>query len=349
MAEFSDLKILACDDSITNVFILSNLIRTEYDLIVDSQTDPRRVMEQLTAEGYDLLLLDLEMPHLNGFEVMQQVRERYDLDVLPILVLTGNQDPSVRHHALAEGANDFLTKPFEPFEVKLRVKNLLKIRLSFINQQAHSRHLEHLVQQRTAELNQATEDLIYTMSIAGELHDNDTGQHVRRVGRIAGILAEEIGLPPDLVYMIEKAAPMHDIGKIAIPDRILLKPDKLDADEWSVMQTHTTSGAELLGSHGSLLVQMARSIALNHHEKWDGSGYPKGLHGELIPIEGRITAVADVFDALTSKRPYKEAWPVEEAVEYIIAASGQHFDPELITAFIARQQEIIAVKQTYLD
>ncbi len=347
--EFGDLKVLACDDSITNVFMLSNLIRKEHDVVVDSLTDPRKVIDQLESETYDLLLLDLEMPHLTGFEVMEQVRNKYCLDELPILILTGNQTVEVRHRALAEGANDFLTKPFEPFEVNLRVKNLLKVRRSYKSQKEINQQLEQLVQKRTTELNQATEDLVYALSVAGELHDNETGQHVLRVGKMAGILAEGVGLPTDLVYMIERAAQMHDVGKIAVPDCVLLNPGKLDAEEWILMKSHAESGAQLLGSNGSVLIQMARSIALSHHEKWDGTGYPKGLKGESIPIEGRITGIVDVFDALTSKRPYKDAWPVEQAVQYITDEAGKHFDPKLVEVFNKHLDCIVDVRKAHCD
>ena len=333
MDNFKDLNILICDDSITNALILTKLVEEEITSNVITLTDPRKIAPTLVEQAIDLLLLDLEMPHINGFEVMEQIRKSYEPDQLPILVITGIQGRETRNKALTQGANDFLNKPFDQIEVILRVKNLLKIRQSYVLHEKDNSILERKVQQRTKELSKSIDGLLYSLAVAGELKDDETGKHVLRVGKYARILAEGYGLSRELSRMIEQAAPLHDIGKIGIPDRILLKPAKLDDDEREVMNQHTIFGHDLICDHDSALVQMAQSIAYTHHERWDGRGYPSALKGESIPIEGRITAIADVFDALTTQRPYKEAWPLEDAIDYINQEAGQAFDPDLIGVF----------------
>ena len=333
MDNFKDLNILICDDSITNALILTKLVEEEIKTNVITLTDPRKIAPTLVEQAIDVMLLDLEMPHINGFEVMKHVREAYEPDQLPILVITGVEGTEIRNKALTSGANDFLNKPFDQIEVILRVKNLLKIRKSYVIHEKNNCILEKKVQQRTKELSKSIEGLLNSLAVAGELKDDETGKHVLRVGKYARILAEGYGLSRDVSNMIEQAAPLHDIGKIGIPDKILLKPDKLDQDERKVMDQHTIFGHNLIGDHDSALIQMAQSIAYSHHERWDGQGYPCSLKGESIPIEGRITAIADVFDALTTQRPYKDAWPLDDAINYINQEAGQAFDPALISVF----------------
>ena len=345
----SDFKILICDDAVTNVMVLSKLCESEGFTNVEAVTDPRKVMPIIEEKGIDLLLLDIEMPHLNGFDVMQQVREKFSDEHLAILILTGLQDVETRNRALSEGASDFLNKPFDQTEVILRIQNLTKIRHAYKMQESLTEELEVKVQQRTDELMAATETLLHRLAYAGELRDMDTSQHVIRVGEYAQLLAEKVGLPSDISYMIKKAAPMHDIGKIGISDGILLKPDKLTEEEREEMCKHAEFGAKLLGDHDSLLIQLAASIAHSHHEKWDGSGYPNKLSGESIPIEGRITAISDVFDALTSKRPYKKEWSVEEALDLLKSESGKSFDPTLIDIFIQNIDKVLEIKSDYSD
>ena len=305
MDDFTKSRVLICDDSITNVMLLSTIIQEDTSITADVTTDPCLVEEKLASIAYDLLVLDLEMPHLSGFDVMALVRRRQSIDELPILIITGRQELEVRNKALSEGANDFITKPFDQNEVCLRVRNLLKIRQSFKIQKYHNEILEQKVEQRTQELSKTTDNLIHCMAVAGDLRDTETALHVVRVGKYAGALARQIGLSAEIAYMIEKTAPMHDIGKIGIPDRILLKQGRLNKDEKDIMNEHTRYGEKIFGTNDSLMIQMAKSIALNHHERWDGTGYCSGLEGESIPIEGRITTIADVFDALTTKRPSK--------------------------------------------
>ena len=345
----NEQNVLICDDSITNVMILSTLLETELGIKVHKATDPRKVNPMMDEQEFDLILLDIEMPHLDGFQVMEQIRQNHTMDELPIAILTGNTASSTRNRALEDGANDFINKPFDQTEVMLRVSNLLKLRQSYKMHELHNKALEKKVELRTKDLNEATENLIYQLAMAGEIRDKETGQHVIRVGKYARLFAEEIGLPDELCFMIEKTAPMHDIGKIGIPDAILLKTSSLDEKERKVMDTHPQMGAELLGDHPSLLVQLAASIALNHHEKWDGSGYPAGLKGESIPIEGRITCISDVFDALITQRPYKDPWPIEKIISFIQEQSGITFDPALAKIFIDNTERFVAIHQQYAD
>ena len=342
-------RIIACDDSVTNVSILKHLLEQSGFNNIEAITDPREVIPSITANGCDLLLLDLEMPHLSGYEVVEQVRSAYPNDYIPILMLTGMKGTEVRNKALEGGANDFVNKPFDQTEVLLRVKNLLQVRESYKLQQQINKQLEEKVEQRTRELTEATDTLIQRLAMAGELRDNETGNHVLRVSKYSRVLADAIGLPPEIAYIIEKASPMHDIGKIGIPDAILLKPGKLSDDEYEVMKAHCEHGRQLLGEHSSLLVQMASSIAMTHHEKWDGTGYPNGLSGESIPPEGRIVALADVYDALNTRRPYKEPWPHDKIVEYINEQAGRHFDPEMVRLFNENMDRILEIRQTYQD
>ncbi|MCK5121932.1 MAG: response regulator [Methylococcales bacterium] len=342
-------RVLICDDSITNVMILSNLLETELNVTARAVTDPRKVIIELQQQEFDLLLLDIEMPHLNGFQVMDQVRKIYCADGLPVIILTENMNSYTCNKALDSGANDFVHKPFDLCEVKLRSRNLLKVKQSYKLQKHLNEALEKQVESRTRDLGDATESLIHRLALAGEIRDNETGQHLVRVGKYARLLGKKLGLPAELYYMIEKAAPMHDIGKIGIPDSILLKKGVLDDEERKVMEGHTKLGAKLLGDHPSLLVQMAASIALSHHEKWDGSGYPNQLNGESIPIEGRIIAIADVFDALTTERPYKKAWSIDDAVNFMQDKAGYFFDPQLIELFVQNIEQFLKIRKAYAD
>lgn len=342
-------RVLICDDCITNVILLSKLLEAKLNVAAISVTDPRKVIIELQQQEFDLLLLDIQMPHLNGFQVMELVRKKYSIDELPIIILTGNLDSDSCNKALGAGANDFVNKPFDMTEVKLRVRNLLKVKQSYKLQKYLNEELERQVVERTRELDDATESLIYRLALAGEIRDNETGQHVIRVGKYARLLSEKLGLPAEMSYMIEKAAPMHDIGKIGIPDAVLLKKQGLDDKERQLMSTHTVLGDKLLGNHPSLLLQMAANIALTHHEKWDGSGYPNQLCGESIPIEGRVTAVADVFDALTTNRPYKKAWEVVDVVKFMKDNAGSFFDPQLIEIFVENVEQFLLIRQTYSD
>jgi putative two-component system response regulator len=284
----------------------------------------------------DIVLLDLMMPEMDGFEVMKQLRLLIpEDDYLPILVLTADSTVGTTRHALAAGARDFLTKPFDQAELSLRLWNMVEAR--YLHLQLHNQNhlLEQRVQERTHQLQEAEIKTLECLAAAAEYRDDDTGQHTQRVGHLSAQLASGLGLPETMVEAIRRAAPLHDVGKIGVSDLILLKPSKLTPEEFATMQQHTTIGASILSRHATPLLKQAANIALSHHERWSGGGYPHGLSGEEIPIEGRIVAVADVFDALTHARTYKKAWPVEDAIAEIERQSGQHFDPDIVHAFLS--------------
>jgi putative two-component system response regulator len=329
------LRILLVDDEPANVLSLRALLASWRFTEVEATTDPYEALDLIGRREPDLLLLDLQMPRLDGFGVMDRLRLRVRAQVsLPILVLSADMTPETRRRALAGGARDFVTKPFDPEEVRLRVRNLLEIRALQLQQAAAETALEATVRRRTAELEGARMEMLQRLALAAEFRDDFTGEHTARVGRTARRLARVLGLTSDEVERIGLAAPLHDVGKIAIADAILLKPGRLTPGERRVMERHTVAGGRLLRGSGSRLLQTAERIALTHHERWDGEGYPNGLAREQIPLPGRIVAVADVFDALTHHRPYKDAWPVERAVDEIAGDRGRRFDPELVDAFL---------------
>jgi putative two-component system response regulator len=331
-----DLRILVVDDRPENARLLDRLLRRWGHREVSTTTASSEVADLCAGDAFDLLLLDLHMPPPDGFTVMEQLREQITGKVpLPVLVLTGDGDDEVKRRALSSGARDFLTKPFDQHEVRLRVNNLLEIRRLQLQQRETERELEARVAARTAELEEARLEVLERLATAGEFRDDETGEHARRVGATAQLLADAVAAGEQDTGRIGIAAPLHDIGKIAIPDSLLLKPGRFTRDEHEKMQRHTSIGADMLAGTSSGLLALARDIALTHHERWDGSGYPAGLRGDEIPLAGRIVALADVFDALTHARPYKQAWPVEEAVEEIRRQAGDQFDPELVEAFSA--------------
>jgi putative two-component system response regulator len=331
---FADARLLVVDDQPANVMLLERLLQLwEYENIITTQ-DSSQVLPLVEAEVPDLVLLDLHMPAPDGFEVMRLL-EPWTLgpERLPILVLTADATTETKRRALAAGARDFLTKPFDHTEVGLRVGNLLEIRRLHVELQNHNLLLEDRVRARTAEAEQARLETLERLVLAGEFRDDDTNQHAQRLGRTAGILAERLGLPTAEADLIRRSTPLHDIGKIGIPDTILMKPGRLTPDEYEVMKTHAVIGEQILSGGASVVLQESATIALTHHERWDGGGYPSGLQGEAIPLAGRLAALADIFDALTHRRPYKVAWPVDEAVAEMRRLRGAHLDPTVVDAF----------------
>lgn len=328
------VRILIIDDQPTNTLLLEGILEEEDYQAYRSITDSRQALPVFLEYQPDLILLDLQMPHLDGFEVMKQLRARIPSDTFfPILVLTADIQPETKRLALAEGATDFLTKPFDATEVILRIRNLLQTRALHLQLQNQNQVLDKKVRERTLELEETQIEILERLALAAEYRDDDTGEHTQRVGQISARIAKALGLPPAEVELIQRAAPLHDVGKIAIPDAILLKPARLTPEEFEQMKTHTTLGAKMLSGGRFPLLQLAEEIALTHHEHWDGKGY-FGLEGESIPIAGRIVAVADVFDALTHERPYKKAWPNQEALEEIQRQSGRQFDSPIVEAFL---------------
>jgi len=341
-------RILVVDDQPVNVKLLEKILDTAGYTNVVSTTDSREAAALFQQASTDLVLLDLSMPHKDGFEVLTEIKaleENYP----PVIVLTALNDVDSRVKALERGARDFISKPFDRVELLSRMHNMLEVRLLHKAVRNQNEVLEERVRERTRELEDTRREIIRRLGRAAEYRDNETGLHIIRMSKFSQVLALAAGLSEQGAEMLLNASPMHDIGKIGIPDAILLKPGKLDADEWETMKRHSSIGAKILSGHPSELMQMAREIALAHHEKWDGSGYPKGLRGEQIPLSCRIVALADVFDALTSKRPYKKAWPVSKAVEYIKENSGKHFDPRLVELFIASMDKIVVIRDEYAE
>lgn len=347
---FKESKILIIDDQQPNVLLLEKILKAEGYQQILTTTDSRNAIELYRSFHPDLLLLDLNMPYMDGFEIMKQLKEMNEADsYLSILVLTAYTDQEIRLRALEAGARDFLSKPFDRLEVLTRIRNLLEVRLLHNRLRDHNKTLEERVKIRTIEVIQTQFEIINRLALAAEFRDNETGNHIIRMSTYAFMLARAIGLNDEEGRLIMHASFMHDIGKIGIPDNILLKPGKLTPEEWEIMKTHTMIGARIMSKSNSNLLQMAEEIALTHHEKWDGTGYPNGLKGEEIPLNGRISAICDVFDALTSNRTYKKAWPIDEAIHEIKEQSGKHFDPNLVEVFIQILPEILKVRENYLD
>jgi putative two-component system response regulator len=334
-------RILVVDDEQINIQVLERILDPGY-VQITSTTDPRRAVGLFREIQPDLVLLDLRMPHLDGLELLELLsREIPTAEYLPILVLTSDSSGETKRRALSGGAKDFLTKPLSPFEVRLRVQNLLETRFLHLQLQEQNRSLEERVidrtralLQRSEELEEARIEILERLARAAEFRDDDTGQHTQRVGQLAAQLAAVLALPTDLIELIRRAAPLHDLGKIGVPDTVLLKRGRLDAAEYDVMKRHTVIGGAILSGSSVPLLAMGREIAVSHHERWDGTGYPFGEAGAAIPVSGRIVAVADVFDALTHGRPYKSAWSVDEATAEISRERGRQFDPDVVDAFL---------------
>ena len=354
--KIANANILIVDDKADNVRLLEMMLSFSGYNNVQSTTDSRKVLGLAKKTDFDLILLDIRMPHLDGFDVMAQLSDLNDGGYIPVLVLTAQNDMDTRLKALQLGARDFVIKPFDKSEVLNRISNMLEVRLLYNERKQQNEILEEKVRNRTLELERRNMELDRTrlevvrrLGRAGEYRDNETGMHVVRMSKSSQVLAQAAGLSEEQCELILNASPMHDVGKIGIPDGILLKPGRFEPDEWEVMKTHVQIGADIIGNDASPLMKMARIIALNHHEKWNGTGYPNKIKGENIPIEGRICAICDVFDALTSERPYKKAWSVEDAVELINKESGVQFDPKLVVLFNECLPAILNIRAKYAD
>jgi putative two-component system response regulator len=341
---FKRARVLIVDDQEANVRLLESILRRIMDDAgLRSTTDSRDVASLYGEFQPDLILLDLHMPHLDGFKVMEALGPLIPAGTyLPILVITADITPEVKQRALAGGAKDFLTKPFDPTEVLLRIKNLLETRFLHRELQNQNQLLEEKVRERTQDLEDTHIEVLERLARAAEYRDDETGQHAIRIGQTSALLARALGLPSAQALLIRRAAPLHDVGKIGIPDHILLKRGRLDPQELEVMKTHTTIGAKILSGGEFPLLQMAEEIALTHHERWDGTGYPQNLAGEAIPLAGRIVALTDAFDALTHARPYKKAWSVPETIAELKRCRGTQFDPRLVDAFLALTADPLA-------
>jgi putative two-component system response regulator len=335
------------DDEPTNLKLLERMLHGQGYRNLVLVEDPREALDRYREMRPALILLDINMPHLDGYQVMEQLKALNDPLLPPIVILTAQHGKEHLLRALAAGARDFIGKPFDRNELLMRVRNLLDAQMAHRMVYDQKTVLEDMVRERTEELHRTRLQVVQRLGMAAEYRDEETGNHILRMSHTCALLARAVGWSEADCDLILNASPMHDIGKIGIPDAIMLKPGTLEPHEWEIMKTHATIGGKLLEGDDSTLMHMAREIALTHHEKWDGSGYPNGLAGEAIPPAGRIAALADVFDALTSARPYKKAWTVEAAVGYIKENSGRHFDPALVAVFPRELPGIVAIRERF--
>ncbi len=364
-------QVMIVDDEATNIEIVRAYLEEDGFEHFITTTDATLALPKIRNHKPDIVLLDINMPKVSGLEILEAMRGDAALKMIPTVVLTASTSSDIKLKALRYGASDFLAKPVDPSELILRVENVLAVKAYQDHLAEQSEQLEREVRMRTRELVRSRQEAIHCLARAAEYRDDDTGQHVLRVGRYAALISKELGFADAAVELIEHAAQLHDVGKIGIPDSILHKPGKLDPQEFDIMRSHcgmgrriinplsheesirlkqhTSVGMQIMNSTSSPVLKLASVIAATHHEKWDGSGYPNGLAGNAIPIEGRIVAVADVFDALGSDRPYKKAFPVEKCVAILNDGRGSHFDPVVLDAFLRRLDEAVAIRESYVD
>jgi len=347
--------ILVVDDEDLNLRVIeAMLLPLNYEVVL--ARDGEEALAKVRDISPDLVLLDIMMPKLDGFEVARRLKEGEKTKTIPVVMVTALSEVNDRVKALQAGADDFLSKPVEKTELRARVHSLLKVKAYNDHLRTYQSELETEVAKRTEQLRQAFErikavslETVYRLSRAAEYRDEDTGAHLQRMSHYAAAVSRQMGLDEGMVEHILYAAPMHDVGKIGIPDHILLKPARLNLDEWEIMKQHAVIGAQILDGSDVEVIKLGEVIARTHHEKWDGSGYPEGLKGEEIPLPGRIAAISDVFDALTSKRPYKEPFSLEKSFSIIQEEQGKHFDPDVVDAFFFLKDEIIRIHEMYKD
>jgi len=355
-------RILVVDDEATMRRLLEKLLRMEgYDVSLASSGE--QALSELLKHGADTVLLDMRMPGMTGLDVCRQIRNHPRSLHTPVVFITAVNDRELRRKGMEAGADDFLSKPFDEVELLARIRNCVRVKRYYDNIEQQKEQLEVAVRDRTAALNEAIakltqsqldlrnsqEETIYRLSRAAEFRDDETGQHLQRMSRYCQLIAQRIGLDEATCELLRIASPMHDVGKLGIPDRILLKPGKLTPDEFTIMKGHAEIGYRILVGSNATPLKMAATIAHTHHEKWDGNGYPRGLKGEDIPLHGRIAAIADVFDALTSARPYKPAWALEDALQLMRTNRGTHFDPTLVDVFFDARPEVLEIRERFVD
>ncbi len=342
-------RVLVVDDAEMNLELLGNLVQRLKPAQAHGFTDPLLALEFARTTPVDLVVVDFMMPAMDGLEFMRRFREIPSDHAVPVLMVTANEERSVRYHALESGVEDFLSKPVDPIEFLARVKNLLKLSDATRKLTNQAAWLEQSVRLATKEVRERERETVRSLAKAAEYRDAATGMHILRMSHYSQLIARELKLSVEDQELLFDASTMHDIGKVGIPDYVLLKPGQLDLQEMAIMQQHAVYGYELLKGSTSPLLKTGAAIALGHHEKFDGSGYPQGLQGEAIPLFSRIVAVADVFDALTSSRPYKAAWSMEKAADHLRTCKGSHFDPQCVDAFLGAWPDVLAIRDQFAD
>lgn len=343
------LDVIVIDDTSVNLFLTSHLISKFDGCVPKSFTNPQDGLAWCAEHVPDLIIVDYMMPEIDGIEFIRRFRAFPGREDIPVLMVTANDQVETRHRALEAGANDFLSKPIDKVELVARTRNMLSLRRSQRNLIDNATCLALEVEKATAEIRARERETIIRLSKAADYRDPETGSHILRVSHFSKLIAANMGLSEQDQQMLFNATPMHDVGKVGIPDHILLKPGRLDAAEFEIMKQHAILGFNILDGSQSVILQAAAQIALSHHEKYDGSGYPQGLVGDAIPIFARICAVADVFDALTSERPYKKAWDDVRAVALLREGSGHHFDPACVDAFLLNWDEVVAIRTRFKE
>ncbi len=342
--------VLIIDDLFSSRLLLAEIVRQiDGRLNLELFDTPTRALEYARNNRVDIVLTDYKLPEFDGIELVKQLRALPHCVDVPIVVITVVDDRRIRYDALEAGATDFLIKPLDEHETRARCANLLELRRHKIVLSDQARVLQYQVDKSVAEIHERELETLSKLAKAGEFRDKVTGNHLTRMARYSALIGQHLGLGSETVHVLEVAAPMHDIGKIGIPDSVLMKPGALAPDEEETMRTHPRIGYDILKGSPSKYLSMGAIIALGHHEKFDGSGYPNGLHGEDIPLVARIVAVADVFDALVSERPYKNAWPLEQGIGYLKEQRGRHFDPRCVDAFLADTSRIEAILSEFGD
>lgn len=336
-------RALLVDDSKSALGLLKRLVEADGQVQATTFLDPIEAMAAARASDFDIVLVDYEMPKMDGITFIRELRTLPRFTDIPIVMITSIETDEVRIRALEAGATDFLPKRPQALELSVRLRNLIKLGNAVSTLNSRAVDLANEVAAATQKLQQREEEIILRLALAVEYRDNDTGEHTLRVAKYSRLIAEQLGLPARLCRDIYLASPLHDVGKVAIPDNILLKPGRLNEDEMAIIRTHAAIGAHILADSHCELIQLAATIACAHHERWDGSGYPNGLKQDEIPITARIVMVADVFDALTTKRPYKEPMPIELAREYLEKQKGKEFDPACVAAFLSRWNDVIEI------
>jgi len=343
----SNCRVLLVDDTKINLDIIVAALRDDYKISV--ATSGAAALDQVKSNPPDLILLDIMMPGMDGYEVCSRLKANSATKSIPVIFITAMSEIGDKSKGFGLGAVDYITKPFQIMEVKARVRTHLSLKRAMQALENQNQILDAQVRERTRAVRETQLEIIYRLSRAAEYRDNDTGMHIKRMSHYCRCVATAMDCDDETVELIFNASPLHDIGKIGVPDHILLKPSSLDPAEWEIMKSHTTMGSKILEGHDSLLIKMGQIIALTHHEKWDGSGYPQGLSQYQIPLAGRIVAICDVFDALGSKRPYKEPWPLEDALDLIRKGNGVAFDPRIVECFFKILPELLCIKEEFSD